>query len=138
PVRIRAYSYHRFSERVDRDVNARVHACARALVAQGVRGILDVIPGYNTLLVEFDRALTSAARVRKLVERYFEGASESSAVARTVTVPVVYDGPDLEDVAARAGLTPVEVARVHAASEYHVYAVGFTPGFPFLGDVAPE
>lgn len=137
-MRRRAYSYHRFSERVDRDVNARIHASVRALVAQGVRGILDAIPGYNTLLVEFDRAVTSAARVRKLVERHFEAGSESAAGARAVTVPVVYDGPDLEDVAARAGLTPDEVVRVHAASEYHVYAVGFTPGFPFLGDVAPE
>jgi len=56
---------------------------------------------------------------------------------RTIEIPVHYDGPDLPDVAGRTGLSTQEVIRLHSAPDYHVYAVGFTPGFPFLGEV-PE
>ena len=43
------------------------------------------------------------------------------------------NGPDLNEVAQHAGLTPDEVVRVHAGAEYAVYMVGFSPGFPYLG-----
>jgi KipI family sensor histidine kinase inhibitor len=133
-----AYSYHRFSERVDRDVNARVHAVVRTLLARGEPGLLDVIPGYNTLLVEFDPSRTTPSRLRLRVERLFEEAPGPAVGGREVTVPVVYDGPDLQDVAGRAGLATEDVIGLHSGAEYHVYAVGFTPGFPFMGDVDPR
>ncbi|HZI11884.1 MAG TPA: LamB/YcsF family protein [Myxococcus sp.] len=55
-----------------------------------------------------------------------------------VTISVRYDGPDLEAVAARAGLSREEVARLHAAREYTVRCVGFLPGFAYLGEVDPR
>ena len=47
---------------------------------------------------------------------------------RTHIVPVRYDGPDLADVAAHAGLSPDEVVRIHAGGTYRVLFVGFAPG----------
>jgi inhibitor of KinA len=61
---------------------------------------------------------------------------ESSADARTVEVPVSYgggDGPDLAAVAAFAGCPEDEVIRLHTATEYRVYMLGFLPGFPYMG-----
>jgi UPF0271 protein len=55
-----------------------------------------------------------------------------------VTLRVRYDGPDLERLAARAGLSPDEVARLHSAREYTVRSVGFMPGFAYLGEVDPR
>jgi inhibitor of KinA len=55
--------------------------------------------------------------------------------ARTVEIPCCYGGElgfELEAAAARIGLPPDEVARLHAAGEYHVYFVGFTPGLPYM------
>jgi KipI family sensor histidine kinase inhibitor len=46
-------------------------------------------------------------------------------------------GPDLDEVAARLGLTPTEVVAQHTAAELRVYMLGFSPGFPYLGDL-PE
>ena len=45
---------------------------------------------------------------------------------------------DLEDVASRTGLSPDEVVRLHSATTYHVYMLGFLPGFPYLGDLPAE
>jgi inhibitor of KinA len=56
--------------------------------------------------------------------------------AEVVTIPVCYDvefGPDLPDVAHRAGLSTEEVIRLHSSPTYLVYFLGFSPGFVYLG-----
>jgi KipI family sensor histidine kinase inhibitor len=126
-------TYLRFGDAVDPEVNARVHAAARALEADAPPGVTDVVPSYATLYVEVDRDRLSARRLRA----WLDGAAEHNAEepGRTVRLPVRYDGADLEEVAAEAGLPVDEVARRHAAGRYRVYALGFAPGFPFLGEV---
>ena len=55
--------------------------------------------------------------------------------ARTVELPCCYGGElgfDLEAVAGQVGLSPEEVARLHASADYYVYFVGFTPGLPYM------
>jgi len=55
-------------------------------------------------------------------------------IGKTVMdVPVVYDGPDLEEVAAMLELEPQKVVELHGSIEYQVFAVGFLPGFPYAG-----
>jgi biotin-dependent carboxylase-like uncharacterized protein len=58
-----------------------------------------------------------------------------------VEVPVLYGGefgPDLDEVAARAGMSADEVVATHAGTEYRVYMMGFMPGFPYLGGMSPR
>jgi len=58
-----------------------------------------------------------------------------------VEIPVCYGGeygPDLAVVAAHTGLTPEEVIQLHSAAEYRVHAIGFSPGFPYLGGLPPR
>ena len=57
---------------------------------------------------------------------------------RTVVLPVYYApeaGIDLESLAERAGLPISKVIDLHAGAEYRVYAIGFAPGFAYLGEV---
>jgi KipI family sensor histidine kinase inhibitor len=49
-----------------------------------------------------------------------------------VEVPVVYDGPDLADVAALTGLTEDEVVAAHTGRSWRVAFGGFAPGFGYL------
>lgn len=122
---------------VDPSVNARVHGVARSLVTSGPPGITDVIPGYTSLLVEYDARLLARAHVEKLVTEALTSAGTSPAGGSLVEIGVVYDGPDLGAVAAAAGLSEGEVVRRHAAVTYHAYAAGFAPGFVYLGEVDP-
>ena len=60
--------------------------------------------------------------------------------ARLWRIPVCYEGeyaPDLAEVATRTGLDPDDVVRLHTTVRFHVYMLGFLPGFPYLGDL-PE
>ncbi|AZI44732.1 5-oxoprolinase subunit PxpB (plasmid) [Deinococcus psychrotolerans] len=131
--------YIQFAEQLDLRQNARLHALHRALLADVPPGVTDLCPSYVNLYVEFDEALIDAGAVRAWVVRHLQNLSEGRASAgRLIELPVRYDGPDLSDVAERTGLSEAEVIRQHSAPEYHVYAVGFTPGFPFLGEVPPS
>ena len=56
---------------------------------------------------------------------------------RLSVIPVRYDGPDLDQVAARTGMTRADVIRLHTSREYLVYLLGFAPGFAYLGDLDP-
>ncbi len=124
--------YLRYGEGLDPRANQRVHARLRALLGSLHPAITDLIPGYTSLYVEYDADRAHLEEVRSWAEAAPEGAVEE---IRRIELPVVYDGPDLEEVAAWAGLSVAEVVRLHAGREYRVYAVGFIPGFTFMGEV---
>jgi KipI family sensor histidine kinase inhibitor len=89
------------------------------------------------LLVRLDPLATDHGQVEAWVRQVLAALPPvRQAQGRVVEVPVVYGGehgPDLAEVASRAGLAPAEVIRRHAGRDYLCYLVGFTPGFPFLG-----
>ncbi len=128
--------YVRFGDGIDAGANRRVHAVARALIDSAPAGVTDVVPSYASVYVEADAArLSERALDAWLAPRVQAGDTE---VGRSVTVPVRYDGADLHDVARELGLEVAELVRRHVAGPYRVYALGFTPGFPFLGEVDPS
>ena len=123
------------------EVRDCVLAAAEALSRAGIRGLRNLHPAYTSVLAISDPLVVSReafeAEVRGAVG---SAASGSRAERRLVEIPVCYGGafgPDLEDVARLHGVKPDEVARLHAAAEYVVCFLGFTPGFPYL-DGLPE
>lgn len=140
----------RFGERIDAALNARVHAAARALRDAALPGVEELVPAYASLLLRFDAATAAdAARMRE-VERAVRAvldasgedaeASARAETARTVEIPVCYGGdfgPDLDAVAAHAGLGADAVIARHAAGDYRVAMLGFAPGFPYLLGLDP-
>lgn len=123
---------------VTADSPAEAVALAAAVRAADWPGVADVVPAYAALGVHFaldtPHAELLAARDRLAVLVAPPIPAGESALH---TIPVEYGGPDLDGVAARLGLTPGEVVRLHAGCEYRVMAVGFVPGFAYLGPL-PE
>jgi KipI family sensor histidine kinase inhibitor len=127
----------------DLATNARVHALARALDRPPPAGLRSLVPGYVSLLIELDPLAGDLAAIEAVV-RARAGEIELAAAAparRQRVVPTVYGGefgPDLAEVAARTGLPPAEVVARHVAEPQTVYMLGFSPGFPYLGDLPPQ
>ena len=126
-----------YGDAIDTGINARVRSLQRALEAMAHAGIVETVPTYRSLMVHYDPMVLShesaAALVAATAERLPEEAREA---ARTIEVPVLYGGgagPDLEDVAALAGMDAQAVVDLHAGGEYVVFMLGFMPGFPYLG-----
>ena len=125
--------YLSLSDTIDPDRNDEVQALARALVEGAPAGVTDVVPSYGSVYVEVD-----ADRMRRVdVERWIDACRGDVARhdGRDVELPVRYGGPDLPEVAAAAGLTEAEAIALHTEPLYRVHALGFLPGFPFLGEV---
>lgn len=134
-MRTLSHLYIRLSDSVERAANARLHALARQLNRVCAAGVTDVIPGYVSLLIEYDPKRISQSGLKREVAEAVAAADSSESQGALVEVGVVYDGPDLQAVAGSAGMSADEVVKRHSSVTYHAYAAGFTPGFVYLGDV---
>src|SRR5262249_52035831 len=121
-------------------VHRQVRRMAQALT--GMRGILNLHPAYNSVLVEYDLRRASPEEFETALRQRLENVREEPLPPpRTVEIPVRYggeDGPDLEQVARLTGLPPEDVIETHCSAEYLVYFLGFSPGFPYLGGMPAE
>jgi inhibitor of KinA len=103
--------------------------------------LVDVVQAYASVALFFDPERCDFATVADLARRLAErtDAPAESERGRLHFIPCCYErGPDLERVAAQTGLAADEVIRLHAGTEYVVYAIGFCPGFPYLGYLPPS
>ena len=113
---------------------AALHAWLTAAAIDGVRAI---VPAARTVLIEVEPDRLQVVRDR--LARFTPVARPVQSVyAEVVEVPVVYDGADLDAVAAACGMTVGEVAHRHSAPTYTAAFCGFSPGFAYLigGDAA--
>lgn len=111
-----------------------VHRLVAAVRSAGLP-VVDVVPGYRTVLVTTASAPDCSVVRQALPALGLPAASELSS--RVVEVPVDYDGADLGEVARLTGLTEAEVVRRHTAPDYVVAFLGFSPGFPYLVGLDP-
>ncbi|MBQ1000182.1 allophanate hydrolase subunit 1 [Streptomyces sp. RK62] len=96
--------------------------------AEGSLSVREIVPAARTVLLD---GLTDPDRLA--AELALSDVPSAPAHARDVVrLPVRYDGPDLGDVAAHWGVSPREVARIHADTEFSVAFCGFAPGFGYL------
>jgi inhibitor of KinA len=126
-----------FGDAIDLAINARVRQLYRVLKSLRPLGILDLIPTYRSLHIEYDPWRCSFEQVLMVVEDAIRDERVSPAdAASVVDIPVCYGGgfgPDLDELAATFRLSSQEVIRIHSSPVYIVYMIGFVPGFPYLG-----
>ncbi len=104
----------------------------------GTRGILNLHPAFLSVLIDFDPRLRTHDEIEALVHERMESAPDREVKpARLIEIPVRYNGPDLEDVARHANLTPERVIELHSSAEYEVAFVGFATCFPYLSGLPP-
>jgi KipI family sensor histidine kinase inhibitor len=112
-----------------------VMAVDAALRDAGIAGVVDIVPGARTVLVHHDHLEQSDRR--RLESLLVPSHAAPVAGGPVVEIPVVYDGPDLADVAAATGLSVAEVIDIHSSAVYSAAFLGFTPGWAYLIGVDP-
>lgn len=105
-----------------------------AAAARSVPGVVEVVPAARTVLVVCHDPADSGRVARQLSALDLTGARgvEPGSGAREIVLDVVYDGADLDAIAAETGLARDEVIGRHARGEYVVAFCGFAPGFAYL------
>jgi KipI family sensor histidine kinase inhibitor len=110
----------------------RALAWADALDADRPAGVADVVPAAETVLVVLAEDAVPE-RVREALRSVRADATRGRGVEpEQIEIPVVYDGPDLADVASLTGLTEAEVVAAHTGTPWRVAFGGFAPGFGYL------
>jgi len=96
----------------------------------GLGGVVDVVPAAETVLVTCREGQALARVIERLHE--VEGIEPEPETARTVTIPVRYDGDDLIEVAAAVDLDVDDLIALHSGADYRAAFCGFAPGFAYL------
>ncbi|MDF0750265.1 5-oxoprolinase subunit PxpB [Marinobacter sp. 71-i] len=135
------------SDTVSEDLPARLGSLCDCIEGQNWPWLTDLVPSYTTLLVVYDPLQVDfrqvEAALKTVVSKAPTAGNETTDSHRreVIRIPVYYSpesGPDLESLAAACELSVDEVIRRHTAETYQVYAIGFAPGFGFMGQVDPS
>ena len=117
-----------------RELPLPAYEIARELNANRPPGLVEAVASYETVGLYVDPDVFDPNAFELSVFQL--GTSVCEGVV--VEIPCRYEGPDLPEVASRLNLDEAEVVRLHASVEYTCFAIGFCPGFPYLGYVADE
>ncbi len=128
-----------FGDEISLKVNQKVRRMNLALKREKIEGLIETVPTYRSLLIIYHPLLISLEDLKRKIKEIETGLEEIELPQPNLTrIPVVYGGPygpDLEEVAKHCGLTPEEVIRLHCSVTYHIYMIGFMPGFPYMGEL---
>ncbi len=136
-----------FADHLDLVTNFRIQRLAQAIRNRHPPWVRDVVPALASLAVHVDPVALGFGDpiepVRLLLAQCVDDAlaTARSHKQKQVHIPICYDagfGLDLDDISQRTGLTVDEVIQRHLLSEFQVLMVGFAPGHPYLGGLAPS
>ncbi len=122
--------------RLDTALNTRAIALAAALKKR--RDVRQAVAGYTGVTVHFDPDQTTPDVLGAAIKRLAAKRPPMAEPGRLHRIPVVYEGPDLEEVAARLELSPQRIVELHSSPIYRVFLVGFVPGWAYLGPLPEE
>ena len=130
-----------YGDEIDPLINAIVHRAVAAIERADIDGVVEVVPTYRSALVYYDPFQAAFDDIAAALRGLSLDSNEVEDVRRIVEIPTLYGGdygPDLPFVARNSGMSEQEVVEIHSGTDYLVYAMGFSPGFPYLGGLDPR
>lgn len=130
-----------FGSTVDRNLSAKVLRLRHALELRQLPGVIDLIPSFRSLLVQYDPENVDPFDLIDLIGHVLDETVDTAQTFRHWDIPVCYHeefAPDLAEVAHRLDMTPGDFVALHSAQEFFVYFLGFLPGCALMGDLPPQ
>ena len=126
-----------FGQEISLEINHKVMALKMVLEREPIGGIVELIPTYCSLLIQYDPMDLRYGQLRDRLEALVTQLDEVEMPPKQVVeIPVAYGGeygPDLGEVARAHNISEEEVIKLHSEPEYPIYMLGFVAGFPYLG-----
>jgi len=137
-----------FGNVMDKKINAKAIALFNYLTQHPIEGMIEAIPAYSSVAIYFDilvlrKKISPYKKVyewiqNKLNQLMLTEFAGLQTIPDLIRIPVCYDNEfaiDLPWIAEQKSLTREEIIRVHSLRQYHVYMLGFLPGFSYMGEV---
>ncbi len=128
-----------FATEISDAANSAVVALDHALAQHPLVGVIEVVPAFVNLLIDFDPVVTDHTEIQVAVRELLSHPSTAEPAPRRHTVQVCYDevfAPDLPAVADACELSVEAVIDAHLGGDYHVVMYGFAPGYAYMAGVA--
>lgn len=128
-----------FENEISKEVNGFVTSFTCAVEQKGIKGVIELIPAFNSVTVLYDSTVVPSYTLKIKLERIIKklgNSQQSSAVL--YKIPVCYEeefSPDMKNVEAHTGLSREEIIEIHSSTDYLIYMLGFLPGFAYLGEM---
>ena len=119
------------SARLDTAINTRAIALATALKKR--RDVRQAIAGYASVTVHFDPEQATHESLAAAIRRLAAKRPPMDEPGRLHRIPVIYGGPDIDEVGERLQLSREKIIEIHTRPIYRVFLVGFVPGWAYLG-----
>lgn len=126
-----------FGKEISPETNRKISATIQLMKEQHIEGVVDMIPAFCSLLVNYDPRVISYDEIRERMQALVRvDARAGETRKRIFEIPVCYGGeygPDIQNIAEHAGISQEEVIQIHSSRDYLIYMLGFLPGFTYLG-----
>ncbi len=127
----------KMGEGITPDINDRVRNLTFSIQEGDIPGVLEIVPTYGSLTVHYNPMVLPQDVLKENITLLCEVHSDKGECKRKVVLlPTLYGpevGPDLSSVCELTNLGCSDVIQIHSGTDYRVYALGFSPGFPYLG-----
>ena len=126
-----------FGKEINPETKRKITAIVQLMREQHIEGIVDVIPAFCSLLINYDPRVLSYEELKERMENLLKMETKTETTRKRIfEIPVCYGGeygPDIDNIAEHAGLSVDEVIKIHSSKDYLIYMLGFLPGFTYLG-----
>lgn len=126
-----------FGHEINPEINKKISATVQLMKRQSIEGVVDIIPTFCSLLINYDPRVISYSEIKERIENLLKVEVKAGENQKRVfEIPVCYGGefgPDIENIATNAGISVEEVIKIHSSKDYLIYMLGFLPGFCYLG-----
>jgi inhibitor of KinA len=137
-----------FGNTIDESINKVVHSLFYQLQHDPIPGMTEAVPGYSSLTIYYDvlfiknklnKQQTAFEWIAENLKKYvIEEKIVTGDPELLIEIPVCYDNefaPDLGIIASQNNISAEDVIHLHASTVYHIYMLGFLPGFAYMGMV---
>ena len=137
-----------FGNTIDESINKLVHSLFYQIQNDPIPGMIEAVPGYSSLTIYYDilfirnnlnKQTTAFEWVSETLKKIIPKENiETGDPQILIMVPVCYENeyaPDLDFIASLNKISPDEVIYLHTSTDYHIYMLGFLPGFAYMGMV---
>ena len=129
--------YCDFGADVNKQINSEVIKYFNTIREKNIKGINNLTPSYNKLIISYDLKLTNFKKIKEEIEKLTQSET-SKTISKNLEIPVCCDvsfSLDMERLEKKLNLKRDEILENFFNKEFFCYMTGFIAGMPFLGDL---